>query len=178
MRLDDADISDEDGNESEAEGVALCRELVDDPESIWVQTSIQTRQGRHPDGRPFRGHYAGIGDIYNEEHDCFLPAQPFPSWTLELRPLQSEEDETPADEVGRIVDPEQGSEVVHDVLPREKGRMIPRWMPPVVPPEADLDEHGQRLPLYWNESEQQWQDERPDDLPLPPEFWNPEYEDL
>ena len=29
-----------------------------------------------------RNKYAGIGDIYNEELDIFIPAQPFPSWTL------------------------------------------------------------------------------------------------
>lgn len=178
MRISDEDISDVDGNEIESEGVALCRELVDDPESIWVQTSIRTRQGRHPAGRPLRGHYAGIGDIYNEEHDCFMPQRPYPSWTLELVPLASEEDETAADEIGKVADSEQGSDLVHDVPPREKGKMVPCWMPPVLPPEVEVDEIGQRPPLYWNESDQVWQDERPADLPLPPEFWNPEYEDL
>ena len=34
------------------------------------------------DGVPFRGNYAGIGMIYDEENDVFYSEQPYPSWIL------------------------------------------------------------------------------------------------
>ena len=50
--------------------------------SLWKQTSYNTHGNQHPDGRPLRGNYAGIGYTYDEEHDVFYAPQPFPSWTL------------------------------------------------------------------------------------------------
>ena len=50
--------------------------------SLWVQTSYNTRGGQHPEGRPLRKNYAGIGYTYDEERDAFIAPQPFPSWTL------------------------------------------------------------------------------------------------
>ena len=52
-----------------------------DPAS-WVQTSYNTRGGQHPEGRPLRKNYAGIGYTYDSQRDAFIPPQPFPSWTL------------------------------------------------------------------------------------------------
>jgi hypothetical protein len=48
----------------------------------WVQTSYNTYGGQHPEGRPLRGNYAGVGYTYDEENDVFYAPQPFPSWTL------------------------------------------------------------------------------------------------
>jgi hypothetical protein len=56
--------------------------LFGDP-SLWVQTSYNTRGGQHPEGRPLRKNYAGIGYTYDEERDAFIPPQPFPSWSLD-----------------------------------------------------------------------------------------------
>lgn len=50
--------------------------------SLWKQTSYNTHGNQHPEGRPLRGNYAGIGYTYDEEHDVFYAPQPFPSWTL------------------------------------------------------------------------------------------------
>ena len=50
--------------------------------SLWVQTSYNTYGGEHPEGRPLRKNYAGIGDIYDVERDAFYAPQPFASWTL------------------------------------------------------------------------------------------------
>jgi hypothetical protein len=55
--------------------------MFGDP-SLWVQTSYNTRGGQHPEGRPLRKNYAGVGYTYDEERDAFIPPQPFPSWTL------------------------------------------------------------------------------------------------
>jgi hypothetical protein len=55
--------------------------LFGDP-SLWVQTSYNTHGGQHPQGRPLRKNYAGIGYTYDAERDAFIPPQPFPSWSL------------------------------------------------------------------------------------------------
>jgi len=48
----------------------------------WVQTSYNTRNGQHPEGRPLRKNYAGIGYTYDTTRDAFIPPKPFPSWLL------------------------------------------------------------------------------------------------
>lgn len=49
----------------------------------WVQTSYNTYGGQHPEGRPLRKNFAGIGYRYDEERDAFFAPQPFASWTLD-----------------------------------------------------------------------------------------------
>ena len=48
----------------------------------WVQTSYNTHGGQHPEGRPLRKNYAGIGYTYDIIRDAFIPPKPFASWTL------------------------------------------------------------------------------------------------
>jgi hypothetical protein len=55
--------------------------LFGDP-ALWVQTSYNTYGGQHPEGRPLRKNYAGIGYTYDAERDAFIPPQPFASWGL------------------------------------------------------------------------------------------------
>lgn len=50
--------------------------------ALWVQTSYNTHGGQHPEGRPLRKNYAGIGFTYDTERDAFIAPQPFASWTL------------------------------------------------------------------------------------------------
>jgi hypothetical protein len=50
--------------------------------ALWVQTSYNTYGGQHPEGRPLRKNYAGIGFTYDAERDAFIPPSPFPSWLL------------------------------------------------------------------------------------------------
>jgi hypothetical protein len=52
-----------------------------DPTS-WVQTSYNTHGGQHPEGRPLRKNYAGIGYTYDTGRDAFIPPKPFASWVL------------------------------------------------------------------------------------------------
>ena len=52
-----------------------------DPQE-WIQTSIRTAGNTHPEGRPLRGNFAGIGHIYDAVNDVFYAPQTFPSWTL------------------------------------------------------------------------------------------------
>ena len=44
----------------------------------WVQTSYNTIGNQHPEGRPLRKNYAGIG--YHYDGVGFYAPQPFPSW--------------------------------------------------------------------------------------------------
>ena len=48
----------------------------------WVQTSYNTYGGQHPEGRPLRKNYAGIGFAYDPIRDAFIPPKPFASWKL------------------------------------------------------------------------------------------------
>lgn len=48
----------------------------------WVQTSYNTHGGKHPEGRPLRKNYAGIGYIYDPQRDAFYTPRPYPSWIL------------------------------------------------------------------------------------------------
>jgi hypothetical protein len=48
----------------------------------WVQTSYNTHGGQHPEGRPMRKNYAGIGYTYDSGRDAFIPPKPYQSWTL------------------------------------------------------------------------------------------------
>ena len=56
--------------------------FVDSSPGEWIQTSYNTRGGQHPEGRPLRKNYAGIGYTYDRQRDAFIPPKPFPSWTL------------------------------------------------------------------------------------------------
>ena len=49
----------------------------------WVQTSYNTHAGQHPEGRPLRKNYAGIGYTYDSGRDAFIPPKPFASWILD-----------------------------------------------------------------------------------------------
>jgi hypothetical protein len=48
----------------------------------WIKTSYNTKAGQHPEGRPFRKNYAGVGFTYDYERDAFIPPKPYASWTL------------------------------------------------------------------------------------------------
>ena len=56
--------------------------FVDSTPGSWIQTSYNTYGNQHPEGRPLRGNYAGIGDTYDSINDVFYAPQPYPSWTL------------------------------------------------------------------------------------------------
>ena len=46
------------------------------------QTSYRTQGGQHPEGRPLRKNFAGVGYTYDATRDAFIPPKPFPSWLL------------------------------------------------------------------------------------------------
>jgi hypothetical protein len=66
------DILDANGNESEEVGIQFLKS-VHGHLTNWIQTSYNGN---------FRHRYAGIGMVYDNQHDVFLFPQPYPSWTL------------------------------------------------------------------------------------------------
>jgi hypothetical protein len=66
------ELLDENGNESEARGIAFLTEWSGGY-SNWKQTSYNGT---------FRKNYACIGYTYDSTRDAFIAPQPYPSWTL------------------------------------------------------------------------------------------------
>jgi hypothetical protein len=69
--VNNTDCLDQNGHESEAVGAQFCHNLLG---GTWKQTSYNGN---------FRKRYAGIGYVYNAEHDAFVTPQPYPSWALD-----------------------------------------------------------------------------------------------
>ena len=70
--INNSDILDEHGDESEAVGIAFCQSLYG-AETIWRQTSYNAT---------FRKNYAGTGYRYDADLDAFIAPQPYLSWSL------------------------------------------------------------------------------------------------
>lgn len=56
--------------------------FVDSSPGEWIQTSYNTLGNQHPEGRPLRGNYAGIGYTYDKENDVFYAPKPADNATL------------------------------------------------------------------------------------------------
>jgi len=56
--------------------------FVDSSPGTWLQTSYNTHGNQHPEGRPLRGNYAGIGYTYDAQNDVFIAPKPFNSWII------------------------------------------------------------------------------------------------
>lgn len=89
------ELIDEAGKESEAKGQAFCHSLFG-LNTVWVQTSYNGK---------FRKNYAGLGYTYNSQLDAFIPPQPFPSWSL---------DETTAQWIAPVPYPQDGNPYLWD----------------------------------------------------------------
>jgi hypothetical protein len=67
--------------------------FVDNSPGQWIQTSYNTRGGKHYDpetgelsadqSKALRKNYAGIGFTYDAAKDAFIPPKPFNSWLLD-----------------------------------------------------------------------------------------------
>jgi hypothetical protein len=71
--VNNEDILDPNGQESEEIGITFLKNLLGS-ETNWKQTSYNGN---------FRKNYAGIGSVYDEQRDAFIPPKPFPSWVLD-----------------------------------------------------------------------------------------------
>lgn len=66
------DCQDENGNESEAVGIAFCKQLWGE-DTNWIQTSYNGT---------FRKMMASIGGTYDADLDGFIAEPPYASWTF------------------------------------------------------------------------------------------------
>jgi hypothetical protein len=66
-----SEIMDENGYESEQKGIEFCESHFG--AGPWIQTSYTGS---------FRKRYGGVGTVYLEEYDIFVPPKPWPSWVL------------------------------------------------------------------------------------------------
>ena len=57
--------------------------FVDSSPGQWIQTSYNTHGGQHPEGRPLRKNFAGIGFTYDAERDAFIPPKPEGDYALD-----------------------------------------------------------------------------------------------
>jgi hypothetical protein len=74
-------LHDANGIEQESIGIDFLTKLTG--WAIWKQTSYNTHGGVHNNnGTPLRKNHAGIGMIYDEDRDAFIPKKPFNSWIL------------------------------------------------------------------------------------------------
>ena len=81
--VNDSDCLNADGIEDEEVGRQFLERLHNWP--LWKKTSYNTQSNKHSSGddsKALRGNYAGIGYIYDDDNDLFLPKKPHSSWVL------------------------------------------------------------------------------------------------
>lgn len=57
--------------------------FIDTTPGEWIQTSYNTHGGQHPENRPLRKNFAGIGFTYDVERDAFIPPKPEGDYALD-----------------------------------------------------------------------------------------------
>jgi len=88
--VNNSDLLNGSGVEDETVGQQFLERIHGWPTALWIQTSYNTRQGKHyTDGvesedqsKALRGNYAGVGKLYDEDNDIFITKQPYASWIL------------------------------------------------------------------------------------------------
>ncbi len=71
-----------DNNDTNGDEGYQC--LIDNLGGRWIKTSYNTRSGKHKlGGTPLRAHYAGVGYVYLEDLDIFMPPKKYPSWIVD-----------------------------------------------------------------------------------------------
>ena len=85
LTLNNGDMLNADGVEDETVGQQYLERHNNWPAQMWIQTSYNTSAGTHKSGdnsKAFRGNYAGIGFIWDEDNNLFYPKKPHASWVL------------------------------------------------------------------------------------------------
>ena len=82
--VNNSDILNANGQEDEKIGQDFLERIHGWPASMWIQTSYNTTCVTHRlGGTPFRGNYAGIGMVYDEDNNIFRAKKaPYANWTL------------------------------------------------------------------------------------------------
>jgi hypothetical protein len=85
------DMLNADGVEDESVGQQYLERHNNWPAPMWIQTSYNTRGGKHnsgDDSKALRGNYAGIGYEWDEDNQIFWPKQPYASWVKDTSDAQ------------------------------------------------------------------------------------------
>jgi hypothetical protein len=83
LTMDNDKMLNADGVEDERVGQEWLQTHNNWPAEMWIQTSYNTSGNKHKSGddsKAFRGNYAGIGSIWDEENQIFWHRKPYPSW--------------------------------------------------------------------------------------------------
>jgi len=97
--LNNSDMLNADGVEDESVGQQYLERHNNWPAQMWIQTSYNTRGGKHytttvnadnsqttvesaNQSKALRGNYAGIGYTWDEDNNLFYPKKPYASWVL------------------------------------------------------------------------------------------------
>ena len=90
LTLNNSDMLNADGVEDESVGQQYLERHNNWPAQMWIQTSYNTRGGKHYDNKTgelsadqskaLRGNYAGVGCEWDEENNIFWFKSPYPSW--------------------------------------------------------------------------------------------------
>ena len=133
--------------ESEQKGIDFLKELIPDSKT-WVQTSYN---------KNFRGVFASVNCIYDEDLDKFKHPQPYPSWIWNNT---NNDWEAPVDpeklKAGQVWNEEKGDweipEKPDEVFPSwDWDEIQGGWWAPVPAPE-----HQEGQLIEWDEENQQW----------------------
>jgi hypothetical protein len=94
LGLDNKDMLNADGVEEESVGQKYLEKHNNWPAERWIQTSYNTRGGKHFDNKTrelsedqskaLRGNYAGLGYAWDEGNQIFWPPKPYPSWVKDI----------------------------------------------------------------------------------------------
>jgi hypothetical protein len=98
LTLNNSDMINGDGVEDETVGQQYLERHNNWPSQMWIQTSYNTRGGKHYDNKTgelsadqskaLRGNYAGIGKIWDEDNNIFYDKKPHASWVLNTTDAQ------------------------------------------------------------------------------------------
>ena len=87
LTLNNGDMLNADGVEDETVGQQYLEQHSNWPAHLWIQTSYNTCSGTHNSGdnsKAFRGNYAGVGYIWDEDDQIFWPKKPYASWVKHI----------------------------------------------------------------------------------------------
>jgi hypothetical protein len=87
LTMDNDKMLNADGVEDESVGQQWLETHNNWPAQMWIQTSYNTSQNKHKSGddsKAFRGNYAGIGYIWDEDNNMFFSPKPYPSWVKHI----------------------------------------------------------------------------------------------
>ena len=91
LTMDNDKMLNADGVEDESVGQQWLERHNNWPAQMWIQTYYNTQGNKHKSGdtsKAFRGNYAGIGHIWDEDNNMFFPKKPYPSWVKDTSDAQ------------------------------------------------------------------------------------------